>query len=165
MHSPGFLLSDAFYKTSTHFRVRLLDFLIFVKNLLGFLLDYWFWFSLGGSKTGCLGFSGGTRGKEFTGQCRRHKREGSIPGFRRSLRGGHDNPFQYPCLENPMDRGALQATVHRITKSWAWRKWLGMHAHTGWVQNSGSETLGGPKGLHLKFPGDADPCDRGPHFK
>ena len=39
----------------------------------------------------------------------------SIPGSRRSP-GGQGNPFQYSCLENLMDRGALQATVHRVTK-------------------------------------------------
>ena len=44
--------------------------------------------------------------------------EDLIPGFRRSLGGGHDNPHQYSCLENPMDGEDLQATVHRITKSW-----------------------------------------------
>ena len=31
--------------------------------------------------------------------------------------GGHGNPLQYSCLENPMDRGAWQATVHRVAKS------------------------------------------------
>ena len=35
----------------------------------------------------------------------------------RSPGGGHGNPLQYSCLENPMDRGAWWATVHRITKS------------------------------------------------
>ena len=38
---------------------------------------------------------------------------GSIPGSGRSPGGGHGNPLQYSCLENPMDRGAWQATVHR----------------------------------------------------
>ena len=42
---------------------------------------------------------------------------GSIPGSGRSPGGGHGNPLQYSCLENPMDRGAWQATVYRITKS------------------------------------------------
>ena len=37
---------------------------------------------------------------------------GSIPGLGRSPGGGHGNPLQYPCLENPLDRGAWQATVH-----------------------------------------------------
>ena len=41
---------------------------------------------------------------------------GSIPGSGRSPGGGHGNPVQYPCLENPMDRGAWQATVHRVAK-------------------------------------------------
>ena len=42
---------------------------------------------------------------------------GSIPGLGRSPGGGHGNPLQYSCLENPMDRGAWWATVHRVTKS------------------------------------------------
>ena len=42
---------------------------------------------------------------------------GSIPGSGRSLGGGNDNPFQYACLRNSMDRGAWQATVHSVTKS------------------------------------------------
>ena len=36
----------------------------------------------------------------------------------RSPGGGHGNPLQYSCLENPMDRGAWQATVHGVAKSW-----------------------------------------------
>ena len=42
---------------------------------------------------------------------------GSIPGSGRSPGGGHGNPLQYPCLENPMDRGAYWATVHGVAKS------------------------------------------------
>ena len=42
---------------------------------------------------------------------------GSIPGLGRSPGGGHGDPLQYPCLENPMDRGAWQATVHEVTES------------------------------------------------
>ena len=34
----------------------------------------------------------------------------------RSRGGGHGNPLQYSCLENPMDRGAWRATVHRVAK-------------------------------------------------
>ena len=40
----------------------------------------------------------------------------SIPGSGRSLRVGNDNPFQYSCLENSMNRGAWQAKVHGVTK-------------------------------------------------
>ena len=42
---------------------------------------------------------------------------GSIPGSGRSSGGGHSNPLQYSCLENPMDRGAWQDTVHRVAES------------------------------------------------
>ena len=42
---------------------------------------------------------------------------GLIPGLGRSPRGGHGNPLQYSCMENPMDSGAWWATVHRITKT------------------------------------------------
>ena len=40
-----------------------------------------------------------------------------IPGSGRSSGEGNGNPLQYSCLENPIDRGAWQATVHRVTKS------------------------------------------------
>ena len=42
---------------------------------------------------------------------------GSIPGSGRSLGEGNGNPLQYFYLENPMDRGAWQATAHRVTKN------------------------------------------------
>ena len=65
---------------------------------------------------------------------------GFIPGLWRSSGGGHGLPLQYSCLENPMDRGACQATVHGIAKSWTWLKWLNTHTHAhtymytyGWV--------------------------------
>ena len=40
---------------------------------------------------------------------------------------GHGNPFQYSCLENPMDRGAWQAVVHRVAKSQTRLKRLSTH--------------------------------------
>ena len=43
---------------------------------------------------------------------------GLIPGSGRSPGEGHGNPLQYSCLEDPMDRGAWQAIVHGVTKSW-----------------------------------------------
>ena len=42
---------------------------------------------------------------------------GSIPGLGRSPGGEHGHPLQYSCLENPMDRGAWWATVHRVAES------------------------------------------------
>ena len=43
---------------------------------------------------------------------------GSFPGSGRSPGEGNSNPLQYSCLENPMDIGAWQATVHGVTKRW-----------------------------------------------
>ena len=45
------------------------------------------------------------------------KDAGSIPGSGISPGGGHGNPLQYSCLENPLDRGTWQATVHRVAKT------------------------------------------------
>ena len=59
-------------------------------------------------------FPGGSDGKESAcsvGDL------GSIPGSRRSLGEGNVNPLQDSCLENPMDRGAWQATIHGAIKS------------------------------------------------
>ena len=53
-------------------------------------------------------------------------------------RGGHGNPHQYSCLENPMDRGAWRATVHGVTKSWTRLSNL-VHSHCG-EQDGGSLT-------------------------
>ena len=54
---------------------------------------------------------------------------GSVPGLGRSSGGGNGNPLQYSCLENSMDKGAWQATVHRVTKSQTWLKRLSKHAY------------------------------------
>ena len=61
------------------------------------------------------GFPGGSGGKE---SARNVGDLGSIPGLGRSPGDGNDNPFQYACLENPVDRGAWWATVHGVAKSW-----------------------------------------------
>ena len=42
---------------------------------------------------------------------------GLIPGSGRFPGEGHGNPLQYSCLENPMDKGAWRATVHRVAES------------------------------------------------
>ena len=64
------------------------------------------------------GFLGGSVGKEFTCNVRDKGDVGLIPGLGRSPGGGHGYPLQYSYLENPMDRGASQATVHGVTKKW-----------------------------------------------
>ena len=56
-----------------------------------------------------MGFPGDSLGKEST--CNAGD-IGLIPGLERSPGGQYGNPLQYSCLENPMDRGALWATVH-----------------------------------------------------
>ena len=61
-----------------------------------------------------LGFPHGSDGKESA--CNAGDL-GLIPGWGRSPGGGHGNPLQYFCLENPMDRGAWRATVHRVAKN------------------------------------------------
>ena len=55
--------------------------------------------------------------------------EGLIPAWVRFPGGELGNPLQYSCLENPMDRGAQRATVHRVTKSQTRRRWLSTHMH------------------------------------
>ena len=52
---------------------------------------------------------------------------GSIPGLGKSPGGGHENPLQHSCLENPMDRGTWWAIVPRVTKSQTRLKQLSMH--------------------------------------
>ena len=59
-----------------------------------------------------MDFPGGSDGKEST--CNEED-SGSIPGSGE----GNDNPLQYSCLENPMDRGAWWATVLGVAKSWS----------------------------------------------
>ena len=58
---------------------------------------------------------------------------GSIPGSGRSPGGGHDNPLQDSCLENPMDRGVWWTTVQRVTNSWSLLKQLSMYANMGHI--------------------------------
>ena len=53
---------------------------------------------------------------------------GLIPVSGRSPEGGHGNTLQYSCLENPMDRGAWRATVHRVMQSRTQLKRLSTHA-------------------------------------
>ena len=54
---------------------------------------------------------------------------GSIPGLGRSPGGGNGNPLQYSCLENPMNRRAWRAPVHKVTKSQTRLKQLSMHTY------------------------------------
>ena len=70
-------------------------------------------------------------GKELACNARDAGDVGLIPGLdQRSPGGGHSNPLQYPCLENPMDRGAWWAVVRGVAKSQTRLKRLSEHAHT-----------------------------------
>ena len=71
-----------------------------------------------------LGFPSGSVIKDLSANA---GEAGSIPESGRSPGGGNGNPLQYSCLENPMDRGAWWATVHRVTKSQTRLKQLSMH--------------------------------------
>ena len=55
---------------------------------------------------------------------------GSIPESGTPPGEGHGNPLQYSCLENPTDRGAWRATVHRVTKTQTWLSDSHTHTHT-----------------------------------
>ena len=65
---------------------------------------------------------------------------GFIPGLGRSPGGGHGNPHQYSCQENPMDREAWQATVPGVTLSWTRLKQLSMHT-CDWLLRAGQAPL------------------------
>ena len=58
---------------------------------------------------------------------------GSILVLGKSPGEGNGNPFQYSCLEHPMNRGVWKATVHGVTKSWTWLSYshfLFLHKHS-----------------------------------
>ena len=75
----------------------------FEESILGPLIEFFF------------GFPGGSDSKESA--CNVGDL-GSIPGLGRSSGEGNGNPLQYSCLEKSVDRGAWQATVHGVSKSW-----------------------------------------------
>ena len=68
-------------------------------------------------KESTIGLPRWYRGKEPACQCRRGRRLGFDPWVRKSPGAGHGNPMQCSCLENLMDRGDCQATIHGVAKS------------------------------------------------
>ena len=82
---------------------------------------------------------------------------GSIPGLGRAPGGGHGNPLQCSCLENPMDKGARWSTIHKITKSLTRLKQLSSSSFTGFVQmphphqSTGNSLKGGPDIIFIKI--------------
>ena len=74
-----------------------------------------------------LGFLGGSMVKNLTASAGDTGDLGLIPGWGRSPGAGNGTPLQYSCLENSMDRGAWQSTVHGVAKELAMTKHT--HAH------------------------------------
>ena len=90
-----------------------------------FLLTVWHWIS-----TYIVSeLSQWLSGKEFTCNAAVAGDTNSIQGSGRFPGGWHGNPLQYSCPKYPIDRGACQATVHRVAKSQTQLKLLGMHMH------------------------------------
>ena len=64
-----------------------------------------------------MGFPGGAAGKYLLANTGDAGDKGLIPGLGRSSDGGYDNPLQYSCLENPLDRGSWWATAPGVSKN------------------------------------------------
>ena len=92
--------------------------LIYRWFLKSFHFHFWLTNYLSFTLSNNKGFPDGSRAKEFTCNVRD---AGLIPGSERSPREGNGYPFQYSCLENPMNRGAWWATVvgsQRVGHDW-----------------------------------------------
>ena len=75
-----------------------------IAQILNYYLKFFFFLIFTGSEVKASAWNAGD--------------PGLIPGSGRSPGEGNGNPLQYSGLENPMDRGAWRATVHRVAKSW-----------------------------------------------
>ena len=99
-----------------------------IQSLCPFLLAWFFFFadsiSFGGNLSvhsfNFRGFPGGSMGKESACNAGDARDSGLIPGWGRSPGGGHGNPLQYSCLENPMDRGAWQSRLLTVQAYSPW---------------------------------------------
>ena len=94
-----------------------------------------------------MGFPDGTVVKNSPASARD---EGSMPLSGRSPGEENGNPLQYSCLQNSMDRGALQITVHGVPKSWTW---LNMHSFLGLPCSSISKEFSCNAGDLSSIPG------------
>ena len=65
-----------------------------------------------------MDFLGGSVAKNLPANAEGAGNTSLISGSGRFPGGGHGNPLQYSCLENPMDRRAWRATVHGVAKNW-----------------------------------------------
>ena len=76
-----------------------------------------------------MGFTGGSAVKNLPAMQETQETR-FYPWVERSPGGGHGNPVQFFCLEIPMERGAWQATAHRVAKSQTRLKQLNTHTHS-----------------------------------
>ena len=119
-------------------------------------------------------FTNGVNGKEPTYQYRRHKISGFHPWVRKIPGEAYGNPFQYSCLENPMDRGIWQTTVQRVTKSRTPQKQLSTYSGANGKETAcqcrkvrnmssipGSGSPGGEHSNTLQYSCSENPLDRG----
>ena len=100
-------------------------------------------------------------GKESTRNAGDTVDSGSIPGSGRSPGGGHGNPLQYFCVENPGDKRAWWATVHRVAKSQTGLKSEHAHIHVyihiyTHIYICITESLCSTPETNTGFPGDSD---------
>ena len=103
------------------------SYLILKKNFFKYLFIWLHWILVTTFRILHCGTPRGASGKEPACQCRRHKRHEFNLWVRKIPGGGHGNPLQYSCLENPMARGAWLAMGHRVAESRTWLKWLSTH--------------------------------------
>ena len=83
-----------------------------------------------------VGFPGGSSAKNLPANTGDIRDVGSIPGSGRAPGGQHGSPLQYFCLENPRDREAWKAIVHRVAKSQTWLKQLSIHTMIKCTENA-----------------------------
>ena len=85
---------------------------------------------------------------------------GSISGLGRSPGGGNGNPLQYPCLENPMDRGAWRATVYGVAKRWTRLSIWATHTYFFWasLMSQTGKNLPAIQADQSSIPGIELPC-------
>ena len=76
---------------------------------------------------------------------------GLTPGLGRSPGRGNGNPLEYSCLENHMDRGDCQATVHWVAKSWTQLKRLSKHIYLALVDGITILSVMQKPGFYLMF--------------
>ena len=88
-------------------------------------------------------------GEDFTCSAGETGDMGSIPESGRSPGEENGNSLQYSCLEDPMDRGAWRARVHRVSKS---QTQLNTHTHTHICDLNGAESLYGSALLFILIP-------------